>query len=415
MVNQKQLNSHLNFLDSIRALAAVLVVLHHGILYYSGNMNTLLGIEKILIKFLIVGGHYAVNMFIVLSGFSLMLAVIKNNYVLKDGMKIFFKRRFIRIVPPYYLAMLISILLIWLCIGDKTGSHWDSSIPVSSSGIFRHVFFIHDFFENSFNSINYSFWSVAVEFRIYLFFPFLIWIWRKTGPLSTLLVSFLIAFIGSILNIYIHHYYSTIDSLFTGISPYIVLFTLGMLAAEMSFSQNGKAIKMRLLYQGASSYYKMLYLFIFLMIFVLVKLLTKESLTLGNEIFISSRIIDILTGCLFAYILFIYSTSTEKNSHTYWMVKLLSWKPLVFIGTFSYSIYLIHAPLLQILFQYIITPLSLSMPISVYVLLLLGTPAVIVLSYLFFLLCERPFLMLRKKRNTLSTTDAISNPSIIAT
>jgi peptidoglycan/LPS O-acetylase OafA/YrhL len=64
----------------------------------------------------------------------------------------------------------------------------------------------------------------------------------------------------------------------------------------------------------------------------------------------------------------------------------------VFVGTFSYSLYLIHAPLLQIMWQYVLTPLGVSRNVQFSLLMTLGLALVLLVSYGFFLLFEAPFL-----------------------
>lgn len=76
----------------------------------------------------------------------------------------------------------------------------------------------------------------------------------------------------------------------------------------------------------------------------------------------------------------------------------LSFKPLVWLGTFAYSIYLVHAPLLQVFWQFIFVPLQQKPLAMLWALVLVATPLIIALSYAFFLACERPFLR-RKSRS----------------
>src|ERR1035441_7562834 len=54
---------------------------------------------------------------------------------------------------------------------------------------------------------------------------------------------------------------------------------------------------------------------------------------------------------------------------------------LVFLGGFSYSLYLIHAPLLQILWQYFIGPTHLPVPLRLTLLAVAGMPIIVGLSY----------------------------------
>jgi peptidoglycan/LPS O-acetylase OafA/YrhL len=78
--------------------------------------------------------------------------------------------------------------------------------------------------------------------------------------------------------------------------------------------------------------------------------------------------------------------------------RVFSWKPLVFVGTFSYSVYLIHAPLLQILWQYVLHPLGAENAIIFGFLMTLGLVLILGASYLFFRVFEEPFMRAAKRR-----------------
>jgi len=80
--------------------------------------------------------------------------------------------------------------------------------------------------------------------------------------------------------------------------------------------------------------------------------------------------------------------------------RALSWKPLVAIGLFSYSIYLLHAPLLQLIWQYGLVPWHMASVPLFLVLALIGVPLVVAASYIFSLGCERPFLNSQAKATT---------------
>lgn len=83
----------LDYLDGLRALAALYVVLHHAWLtiwsaeYYKQPVGVLAALTGWLAY-----GHFAVSAFIVISGFSLMLPVARGG-VLKGGARRFFKKR----------------------------------------------------------------------------------------------------------------------------------------------------------------------------------------------------------------------------------------------------------------------------------------------------------------------------------
>jgi peptidoglycan/LPS O-acetylase OafA/YrhL len=79
--------------------------------------------------------------------------------------------------------------------------------------------------------------------------------------------------------------------------------------------------------------------------------------------------------------------------------RIASWPPIAAIGTFSYSLYLIHFPIQQVLWQHFVLPLNLGKVATFFIVATLGTAAIIGLSYLFYLVFERPFCNSRSRMN----------------
>lgn len=404
MKTAKTEKTHLFYLDTIRALAALYVVIHHSVLqYYNDRFYPFKSIAdyhyslpKTYFLNFFMYGNYAVDLFIVVSGFSLMLSVSKNNFQIRGGSRTFFTRRLIRILPPYYLAMIFSLLLIFFFIGDKTSKGWDISIPVSFKDILLHFLLIHDFWESTIHRINHAFWSISVEFRIYFFFPLLIMIWRKINMLSLVIFSVFSSLIFSLLFYLIYQFNHDVN-LGTGVSPYLILFTFGMIAADLSFSPGDVAKKFRAYYSKISPY---LIVFILLGIVFTGKALRNifrnTEISFLKQIQFEVKVFDVTLGIFYALILFvlaILSSHDKKNK----LVQLFSWTPLVVIGSFSFSLYLIHAPLIAMISKYIITPLVLNEFNGTLLLIFLGTPLILLVSYTFFYFCERPFMNVGKK------------------
>ena len=90
---------HIEWLDSLRGLAALYVLISHIV-------NTAFRVEHGMsgVVLLLVApfryGHFAVGLFIVLSGYSLMLPVTLNNGELRKGALDFYWRRAKKILPP---------------------------------------------------------------------------------------------------------------------------------------------------------------------------------------------------------------------------------------------------------------------------------------------------------------------------
>jgi peptidoglycan/LPS O-acetylase OafA/YrhL len=71
----------------------------------------------------------------------------------------------------------------------------------------------------------------------------------------------------------------------------------------------------------------------------------------------------------------------------------------VAVGIFSYSLYLIHAPLEQVIWQYGINPLGLSKPLDLVLMLGVGGPLIVGCAYGFFRAVERPSMTMRQRRD----------------
>ena len=375
---------HLGYLDSLRGLAAVYVLLHHSSLQiasYGESSNIFVTALVYAIMNGVKYGHYAVVLFIVLSGFCLMLPVIRNNGEIKGGAINFFKKRVRRILPPYYLAMGLSLLLISTLIGSSTGTHWDVSIPVTTKDIITHLLLVQDVFADTALKINHTFWSISVEWRIYFLFPILILLWKRFGALTVTLSALVLSFtVYFALYTYFRFFPpSPINLNPYGICPhYVGLFTLGMLSAEISFSKQSNFVLLR---------QKLPWRILALSAIAIALVIYDKLINSGSVWVIADLIAGIGASCLL-----VFASSTRNRLFN----DALAWKPLVFIGGFAYSLYLIHAPLLQIISQYLLTPLGLAPWIELLVLCFVGAPIVTGCSYLFFLLFERPFLS--KKR-----------------
>ncbi|MCC9136546.1 acyltransferase family protein [Pontibacter silvestris] len=381
-LSKTQLGSlHLDYLDGLRALAALYVVLCHASLHVDVDQSSF-SLAGLLYK-LVHKGHYSVDFFIVISGFCLMLPVVRRNGIMRDSTFQFIRKRAKRILPPYYLAMGFTLLLIATLIGQDTGTIWHKSIPVTSWDIVTHLFLIQDVFEDTFSTINYAFWSISVEWRIYFLFPLLVLSWRKLGPFTTTLATILLTPM-----LWLALLPTDLNTGINGVSVhYVALFTLGMLAAHISFSEQALCARLRdkLPWKAIA-------------VAVILVGLSKFALerATGLTLWILT---DIMIGIAAAGLLLTITSGKLPLLH-----KFLSWQPLVFIGTFAYSIYLIHAPLLQVLSQYMVAPLNLSPLAGILSLFFFSFTLILGASYLFFLVAERPFM--RKKNITAKAAPA---------
>ena len=368
---------HLSALDSLRGLAALYVCLNHTL--HQANIDDT-KFPKLLVLFLksFDFASYAVVLFIVLSGFCLMLPILRNGGQLRNSVKSFFIRRARRILPPYYAALILALVLNYTLIGQPDEGLWNKSLPITTHSIVTHLLLIHDLFKDDIFKINSPFWSIAVEWRIYFFFPVLVIAWKKWGGLTTTLTTLGISFL----------LFSVLSrtSFFNPEPPgpalhFFFFFTGGMLAAETVFSETEWGTQLRKNIPWT------------LLACILLMLAIPAS-SIRYMQGISWILSDLLAGLAGMALLVAVLAFRSHPLNTF-----LTWNPLVKMGSFSYSIYLIHMPLMQVFLQYVSHPLHLQPIFELMFVFAVGVPLVISISYLFFLLAEKPFLSQRAKQS----------------
>ena len=151
----------LDYLDGLRGLTALYVVFVHTYLAWpsaSGRLGRVLASALNVFTF----GHYAVNVFIVLSGYCLMLPVVRSaDGALPGGIGAFLRRRMRRILPPYYATLMFSLLILAL---DPALSRVDGSgvMPAFTPGILlSHLLLIHNLSRTWEFKINTPMWSIS--------------------------------------------------------------------------------------------------------------------------------------------------------------------------------------------------------------------------------------------------------------
>jgi len=124
------------FADGLRALAALTIAIYHSYLFTGHTGQARSGLPRAMRVLQL--GHLAVPVFIVLSGFVLMLPVARRaDGALAGGAAGFLRRRARRILPPYYAALALSLGLIAAAplLQSRGGTQWDSKLPVTGSGV----------------------------------------------------------------------------------------------------------------------------------------------------------------------------------------------------------------------------------------------------------------------------------------
>lgn len=186
--------SRIESLDALRGIAAFTVMLHHGLLVlpsmeavYEGKpTTTFAGILGLSPLHLLWAGHEAVTFFFVLSGYVLSQAYWQGT---AKPYPQFVVSRLFRIYPAYYLATAASMLLIALFwpLSVAGASEWIRTTwggPLTGYAILDHVLLLPLSAMSPYNFVNPVIWSLSIEMGISLVFPVLVMAMRRAGPAS---------------------------------------------------------------------------------------------------------------------------------------------------------------------------------------------------------------------------------------
>ena len=362
----------LDFLDGIRGLCAVYIVFYHAQQIAgvdNGKLNWFFRSLRLPIQY----GYYAVPIFIVLSGFCLMLPLARTvDGRFRGGVGQYLRRRTRRILPPYYFAIAVSIVIAILSstLQRSVGGGWN--VTLNSPVILGHLFLLQDLFPPLGGGLDPPTWSVATEWQIYFVFPLLLLpIWRRFGNIVTLGVALSVGLVPHFM-----------FGLATDIGPpwYITLFTFGMIAAVLCFSNQPR-------YQETGQklpWIAMANVFgVFWLICVII------HLNWNNYRWISELMVGASAVCLIAAYARLLIQGTSKPLPL--GLRVLSSRWAVALGTFSYSIYLIHFPVIYAIYL-ILCSWHVSVTVRITALVLGSVPLAVGLSYLFHLAFERRFM-----------------------
>lgn len=388
----------LEYLDGLRGVAALYVVIHHAYLQSTSaadrfNLSTPLNRALHFLDY----GHFSVAIFIVLSGYCLMIPLAKTRTEpLRGGFVGYIWRRAKRILPPYYAVIGFIFLLMILepRLTQRMDVYWDLALPLpgaefsdgiiprvlrevelpayTNGTVLSHLFLVQNWVKGWIYQIGYPLWSVATEWQIYFLFPLLLWIRRHTG---NVMMAATAVTLGGLTRLIPGHPGEQGSVWFVG------AFGLGMLGAVISFSteEGVKRCRERLPWGVISG--------VLFGLFLLVGLINSRLLEDWNTLWIIDTYLGVAVMCLLvACTGSIQSGRTRLNLP----LRLFDARPSVFLGKFSYSLYLVHAPILAWLHLYLRVR-AYSEPVIFLWMLFLGVPLCALVSYLFYLLCERPF------------------------
>ena len=341
-------------LDGLRGLAALYVVLFHcWLLTFHGfpanHGPAWLG--------WLLYGHLAVVFFLVLSGFSLALAPARNGWRL-GGVARFARYRAWRIVPPYWAALVVSLVIAWTVLPQL------HSGPPTAGTVVVYGLLLQDAVVAP--TPNGAFWSIGVEAELYLVFPLLLLLRRRLGAATVLAVVFVPVIVLGLLEPAV----SPVDKP-SGLAPQLApLFAMGVVAAGIS-AAGGRIRRLPWAWLAALCAVPVAVLI----------LLNGPVWTVRNYLWIDLGISPAM-GLLLA------AVSTGRPGL---LVRLLASRPVRALGGFSYSLYLIHLPIVLLVSRKLVAPRFAPGLPAFWATVAVAVPASLVAARLFAAACEMPF------------------------
>lgn len=355
---------HLAYLDGIRGWAAVFVALHHIWQFVVMRPDIAHPPRWFTVTTVFKYGQYAVVVFIVLSGYCLMLPVARSTTSeLAGGVRGFVMRRARRILVPYYAALALSLLLIAFV--PRVVEPTDPTF--APGNLVAHLLLVHNWFPQFQWTIDPPMWSIATEWQLYFVFALaLLPLWRRFGSVVTVLAAVVLGLLPMLVG-------------FQFASPWFLsLFAFGMLAAAINFSPTTNYGP-----DQPAGWEKLA-----IGLGLVVAALTAAKIPALET---PHPLIDTVLGLATASFLIASTRRLQLGQRPNLLARVFEHPVSIKLGLFSYSIYLVHCPVLRALNIPLRDNHVAAVP-SFAILVLVALPTAVLVSYAFHRIFERPFM-----------------------
>jgi peptidoglycan/LPS O-acetylase OafA/YrhL len=366
VVTQRRLDA----IDGLRAFAALWVVLFHMRAFSGAHLGGVPGLDLF-----VRSGSTGVSLFLVLSGFCLFVP-FAGGRLHRFTTGPFMVRRARRLLPAYY-ATLAVLVVAYLVANGRLGLARFSLLGMGGQ-VFTHLTLTHPLTSSTFYGLNGAYWSLGLEWELYLTLPLLIIAARRIGLARTVAAVIAVNIVYRLgLELAIHHGTVAASSpMATAVLPNLFLgrwgeFALGMVAAELYVTDRAAHWAGRLRY-------------------VALALIPLGFAVSGNP----------LAHLVFGVVFMTLVCTVVDHDHV--VARVFAWRPLVVLGLMSYSIYLVHQPLVEV-GAHLLGDAGGS-PLAIFVELVALLPALLLVAWVLFVTVER---------RTMSVPDDVPGRSLL--
>lgn len=363
----------LDGLETLRGLAAIYVLVHHARWFlWAGYTNGYLKqpdsfnfFNKVLVYFfsIFIYGHEAVIFFFILSGFVIHLKYSNNlnQNITTFNFKQYLIRRIKRIYPPLLFALLFTFLI------DSLGKHYafpiygdQTPFPIVKdnftwSALVGNLSFLMNTYVDPWGS-DFALWSLKFEWWFYMLYPLFFLLTRKSAlaAFCLLLALYLLSFQTSIWP----------NKLLLQVFSCMIIWWFGVILAD---SYTGR---LKLSFK----------LFIPFLLVIPLLVLSRNK--------IDKQIQDVLWGLGLSGLLALFLQLIKQNRLPKIFISLKG------LGSFSYTLYIIHTPILVFMSGYLLKRYK-GLPLT-FEFVFLGIFICLLFSWLVHFAVEKPFIKNRK-------------------
>ena len=312
-------------------------------------------------------------MFIVVSGYSLMLPVLRHGGTGgPGGIGGFTLRRTRRIVPPYLIVVAASslVILVDADLRRRSFSGYDLSLDSFTFGkIASHLGLFHNVVHDWQYAFNAPLWTIGLEFQIYFVFALLLLpIWRRWGLSPVVALSFAVAVL--------------LTAIGGGYArPWMLgMFALGMVAAVVGTSPTVAAWRERVPWRGLTV--------ALIALVPVVSALTSVTDDKYGALMVCHTAVGLATCAGMILMSREQLTGVPRSA----VHRLLASRSLRWLGVISFSLYLVHYPIVGVAGISFTRDLHLTAPENLLVLTTICVPASLAVAFGFHRAVERRFM-----------------------
>lgn len=341
----------LEFLDSLRGLAALYVFVFH--LKMMPSLHT--GFPVWAETFILYGGS-GVYLFFIVSAFCLCLT-FPGQASNGEALKVFYTRRLFRIAPLFYAVILLTYARNFLV-------HGVDVLPPFPD-VIANLTFTFNLFPSKQDSLIFAGWTIGVEMMFYIVFPFLYFSLRSIASKIAAYAVAGVAFI--LLDRLLRLQFPSLESryLLTTVVHYLPMFIVGMIVFDLY-----QRLQDRVSWKAGLA-------FIVAGLLCLIALLCRIVVDLA---FMPLFWPSIAYGMLLLGLAF-------------FPIRILVNRVTSFLGQISYSVYLLHGPVILLISRPLyprIYALPLPDPAKFGLCVAITSPLVLLVSWVAYHLIERP-------------------------